>query len=106
MQPLGDRILFDPIEIEQKSKGGIVIATVKSEDYEPPKIGRCVSMGPGTWDLSGLQWLDPSTKVTVGKAYQLIKSGDFNYTLHGKRYMLARMADVVMEITEEELHGA
>lgn len=103
--PAGDYVLLDPVQLEQRSKGGIVIATVSSSEEEAPKIGKVVAFGPGAWDISGVQWLDPSKKVKVGEYWQLLKTGDYGYALNGRKYYLTRMANCIARISEEEIHG-
>lgn len=107
--PVDDYVLLDPVEIEHKSRGGLVIAQRKlNDDGEPtevPKIGRVVSFGGGKWDMSGLQRLIPGEKVKVGELWQIAKTADCNFTLHGREYYLTKMVNLMARFEETEVRN-
>jgi chaperonin GroES len=66
VQPLGDRVLLQPLEAEEKTKGGII---VPDSAKEKPQEGKVIAVGKG--------------KVEDGKAVALeVKVG--NKVLYGK----------------------
>ena len=66
VQPLGDRVLLQPLEAEEKTKGGII---VPDSAKEKPQEGKVVAVGKG--------------KVEDGKTVALeVKVG--NKVLYGK----------------------
>lgn len=95
--PLGDNILLERVEIEQK-KGVILIAGMSDENSL--RVGKVVDMGPGQMDLSGLVMLDPGDKCAVGDTCLVSKHGDYEYNLDGRKYLLVRMANIVGRIEE------
>jgi len=44
IQPLGDRILVEPSEAEDKSSGGIILPEAAQEQ---PREGKVIAVGPG-----------------------------------------------------------
>ena len=50
LKPLGDRILVQRLEEEEKSKGGIIIPDTAKEK---PQEGKVVAVGPGKLDDDG-----------------------------------------------------
>jgi len=66
VQPLGDRVLLQPLEAEEKTKGGII---VPDSAKEKPQEGKVIAVGKG--------------KVEDGKTVALeVKVG--NKVLYGK----------------------
>ncbi len=66
VQPLGDRVLLQPLEAEEKTKGGII---VPDSAKEKPQEGKIIAVGKG--------------KVEDGKTIALeVKVGD--KVLYGK----------------------
>ena len=44
LQPLGDRVLVEPLEAEEKSSGGIYLPEAAQE---APREGKVIAVGPG-----------------------------------------------------------
>jgi len=66
-RPLHDRVLIEPTEQEERSKGGVIIPDTAKEK---PVEGKVVAVGPGVRDDSGtLRPLDvkPGDRVLYGK---------------------------------------
>jgi chaperonin GroES len=51
IKPLADRILVKPVEVEEKTKGGIVLPDTVSK--EKPQIGEVLAVGPGRTNDDG-----------------------------------------------------
>ena len=49
-RPLGDRVLVERVEEEEKTKGGIIIPDTAKEK---PQEGKVIATGPGSRDDSG-----------------------------------------------------
>lgn len=65
IQPLGDRVLIMPLEKEQVSASGIVIAETSSK--EKPQEGMIIAMGKGgIMNDHGVMSPDPSTMLKIG----------------------------------------
>lgn len=87
IKPLGDRIVIEALEQEDKTAGGIIIPETAKEK---PKQGRVLAVGPGAKDENGkriqmdvevgdivlfTQWAGSDIKVD-GKEYKVLKESD------------------------------
>jgi chaperonin GroES len=92
IRPLGDRVVVEPIEQDEKTSGGIIIPDTAKEK---PKQGRVLAVGPGAKDESGkriamdvevgdtvlfTQWAGSDVKVD-GKEYKVLKESDIIGTI-------------------------
>lgn len=62
LKPLGDRVLIEPVEAEEKSAGGIYIP---DKAQEKPPEGIVLSVGPGTDKIS--MTLKEGDRIMYGK---------------------------------------
>ena len=89
LQPLGDRVLVEPVAKEEVTKGGIVLPdTVK----EKPQEGKVLAVGPGKMTDSGK--LIPMT-VKVGDVVVYAKYGGTEYKEDVKELMILRESDIL-----------
>jgi chaperonin GroES len=88
-RPLGDRILVQRLEGEEKTKGGIIIPDTAKEK---PQEGKVIAVGKGkVTDDGKLQPVEvsPGDKVLFGKY-----SGS-DIKLDGEEYVIIRQDDVL-----------
>ena len=89
IKPLGDKILVEVLEAEEKTKGGIILPdTAKEEKTE----GRVVAVGGGKWLDSGkMQPLEvkKGDRVIFGKY-----AGD-EILIEGKKHKVLKEAEVL-----------
>jgi len=89
IKPLGDKILVEILQAEEKTKGGIILPdTAKEEKSE----GTVISVGPGkTLDSGNLQPLEvkQGDKVIFGKY-----SGD-EIVVDGKKHKILKENEVL-----------
>lgn len=83
--PLHDRVIVEPLEVETKTSGGIIIPDVS---VEKPMIGIVRAVGPET------KYLRPSDKVYHGK------HAGVEYKENGKTYFVMREVDAFLTIQE------
>ena len=89
IKPLGDRVLVEILEAEEKTKGGIILPdTAKEEKTE----GKVVSVGSGKVLESGK--VQP---VEVKKGDRVIfgKWGGDDISIDGKKHKILKEADLV-----------
>lgn len=79
LKPLGDRVVLKPIEVEEKTKGGIVLPDTAKEK---PQQGKVIAVGSG-------RVLDNGTKVPLD-----VKVGD--------RVVYSKYGGVDVKIDDEE----
>ncbi len=87
MKPIGDRVVVEPFEAEEKTQGGIIIPdTVK----EKPQKGKVIAVGPGKKDQ----------KMTVKKGDVVLygKYAGQEIQYQGKDYLIMREDDILVVI--------
>lgn len=96
IKPLGDRIVIEALEEENKTAGGIIIP---DSAKEKPKQGKVLAVGPGAKDESGnriamdlevgdivlfTQWAGSDVKID-GVEYKVLKESDVIGTIENVR---------------------
>jgi chaperonin GroES len=85
IKPLSDHILIEPINIEEKTKSGILIPG--TAEKERPEQGLVIAVGPGRKTIP--MDIKPGQKVLFTKyGPNEIKIGD-------KEYLIARQEDIL-----------
>lgn len=89
IQPLGDRLLVEPLEAEEKTKGGIVIPDTAKEK---PQEGKVVVAGSGRREGEKVVPLEVKVgdKVLYGKY-----SGTEISDKDGRKYLILREDDIL-----------
>lgn len=90
IKPLGDRVVVEPLEAENKTKGGIVIPDTAKEK---PQEGKVVAVGKGKiLDNGTLQALEVKVgdKILYGKY-----SGNEITTKEGQELLIMREDDIL-----------
>ena len=82
IKPLGDKVVVEPLEGEDKSPGGIILPDTAKKK---PQEGIVIAVGPG-------KVLDDGTRgkmqVKVGDKVIYAKYGGTEVTVEGKEYMI------------------
>ena len=89
IKPLGDRILVKPLELEEKTAGGIVVPDTAKEK---PQKGEVIAAGRGKVGDDG-----EITPMEVKKGDNILfgKYSGTEITYKGKEYMIMREEDVL-----------
>jgi chaperonin GroES len=90
LKPLGDRVVVEPLEQEEKTASGIILP-------ETAKEGTIVAVGPGKVDESGKRI---PMDVKVGDVVLFAKYAGTEIKLDGKKILIFRESDV-MAIVEK-----
>ncbi|MFH1551334.1 MAG: co-chaperone GroES [bacterium] len=85
IKPLADRVLIEPISIEEKTESGIILPDTASK--EKPEQGKVVAVGNGT----------PKKPMTVKKGDIVLftKYGPNEIKINNKEYLIAREEDIL-----------
>lgn len=83
IKPIGDRILVEPAEAEEKTLGGIIIPDTAKEK---PQKGQVVAVGPGKKD-------EPMT-IKVGDKVLYGKYSGTELSINGKQYLIMKESDI------------
>ena len=93
IQPLGKRVLVQPDEIEQVTKGGLVLPPSMSDDKRPA-TGTILTLGSGK-DKDGKELV---FDVKVGDKIYFKKYSPEEIEIEGKKYLLLDVEDILAVI--------
>ena len=89
IKPLGDRVLVEPVEEKETSKGGIIIP---DSAKEKPQEAKVIAMGTGKRDDDGK--IIPF-EVKVGDIVLTAKYGGTDVKLNDKTYKILSTSDIL-----------
>ncbi len=89
LQPLGDRVLVQPIAEEEVKKGGIIIPDTAKEK---PQEGKIIALGTGKVDDNGKKI---EFTVKVGNKVLYSKYGGTEVKIEGENYLIMREDDIL-----------
>ena len=87
--PLADRVLIQPIEVEEYTHGNIVVPDMGKDR---PDFGNILAVGPGRYDNNGN--LVP-VRVEVGQKVIMPKYGANTVEIEGEEYVLASESEIL-----------
>jgi chaperonin GroES len=88
LEPLGDRVIVETSEGEEKTPSGIVIPDTAKEK---PQEGKVLAVGPGRYEEGKLVPLD----VKVGDIVIYSKYGGTEIKSKGKEYLILSERDIL-----------
>ena len=89
IQPLGDRVLVEPLKEGEIKKGGIIIP---DSAKEKPTEGKVIAVGTGKLDDNGKKI---AFNVKVGDRVLMPKYGGTEVKFDGKEYQIMREEDIL-----------
>jgi chaperonin GroES len=89
IQPLGDRVLVEPVKEVEQSKGGIIIPDTAKEK---PQEGVVIAVGTGKLDDKGNKI---AFNVKKGDRVLMPKYGGTEVKMGGKGYQIMREEDIL-----------
>jgi len=92
IQPLADRVLVEPMEVQEVKKGGIIIPDTAKER---PQEGKIIATGPGRITDSG-QKID--LEVAIGDKILYGKYSGSEVRIDEKEYLIMRESDILAVI--------
>lgn len=95
IRPLGDRVVVEPLEAEEKTKGGIILPDTAKEK---PQEGKVVAVGKGKVNDKGE--LIPM-EVKVGDKVLYGKYAGTEVTVDDKQYIILREDDILAIVEEK-----
>ncbi|MCD6408693.1 co-chaperone GroES [bacterium] len=95
IRPLGDRIVVEPLEAEEKTKGGIILPDTAKEK---PQKGKVVAVGKGRMDESGKAI---PMEIKVGDKVLYGKYAGTEITIDDKEYIILKEEDVLAIVEEK-----
>ncbi|MCM8772269.1 MAG: co-chaperone GroES [Candidatus Omnitrophica bacterium] len=95
IRPLGDRVVVEPLEAEEKTKGGIILPDTAKEK---PQEGKVVAVGKGKLNEKGE--LIPM-EVKVGDKVLYGKYAGTEVNIDDKQYIILREDDILAIVEEK-----
>jgi chaperonin GroES len=92
IEPLEDRIVVEPLEAEEKTRGGIVLPDTAKEK---PQQGKVIAVGPGRMLDSG-ERAKPAVKK--GDVVVFAKYGGTEIEIDGKELKILRESDILAKV--------
>jgi chaperonin GroES len=92
IEPLDDRVVVEPMEAEEKTRGGIVLPDTAKEK---PVKGKVIATGPGRVDDNGKR-----IPVGVKKGDKVVyaKYGGMEIKVDDKDYIILRESDILAKV--------
>ena len=84
IRPLGDNIVIKRLEAEEKTQGGIILA---SSAKEIPQVAEVIAVGPGVGD--------EEIKIYGGETVIFKKYGGTEIEYNGEEYIIVPYADIL-----------
>ena len=88
LEPLGDRVVLKFLEAEEKTKGGIILASAAKEK---PQVAEIIAVGPGEVVDGERVPMD----VKVGDKVILGKYAGTEVKLDEEEYVVAKQSDIL-----------
>lgn len=89
LRPLGDRLVVEPIEQEERTASGIILPETAKEK---PQEGKVLAAGPGRRDDSG-KYI--AMDVRVGDRVLFAKYAGTEVKIDGKKLLILKESDVL-----------
>ena len=86
--PLADRVVLKMVEVEETTKGGIILT---ASAKEKPSIAEVISVGPG----GNVDGKDVVMTVKVGDKVITSQYAGSKVTLENEEYLIVRQADIL-----------
>ncbi len=95
IRPLGDRIVVEPLEAEEKTKGGIILPDTAKEK---PQEGKVVAVGKGKVGEDGKP---VAMEVKVGDKVLYGKYSGTEITIDDKEYIILKEEDILAVVEDK-----
>ena len=96
LKPLGDRVIVEPLEQEEKTASGIILPETAKEK---PQEGTVLAVGPGRMDDEGKRL---PMDVKVGDVVLFPKYGGMEIKLEGNRKVMVMKESELLAIIESK----
>jgi chaperonin GroES len=100
LKPLGDRLVVEPLEQEERTASGIVLPETAKEK---PQKGTVLAVGPGGRDDKGQRI---ALDAQVGDTVLFAKYGGTEIKVDGKKLLILKESDVLAIVVEEDAKPA
>lgn len=95
IRPLGDRVVVEPLEAEEKTKGGIILP---DSAKEKPQEGKVVAVGKGKIGEDGKP---VPMEIKVGDKVLYGKYSGTEITIEDKEYIILKEEDILAVVEDK-----
>jgi chaperonin GroES len=96
LKPLGDRLVVEPLEQEERTASGIVLPETAKEK---PQKGTVLAVGPGARDDKGQRI---TLDAQVGDTVLFAKYGGTEIKVDGKKLLILKENDILAIVVDED----
>lgn len=89
LKPLADRVVVKPVQVEERTKGGIVLPDTAKDK---PQEGEVIAVGPGRVLENGTKL---PLEVKVGDRVIYSKYSGSEVKIDGEEYLIIRESDIL-----------
>ncbi|MGF1505068.1 MAG: co-chaperone GroES [Chloroflexi bacterium] len=89
LKPLGDRVVIEPVEQEERTQSGLYIPETAKEK---PQQGKIIAVGPGRRDEDG-ERIDMD--VEVGQTVLYAKYAGTEFKIDGNKLLILKETDIL-----------
>jgi len=94
-EPLGDKLIVKPIEADEMSSGGIIIADLENQRTIKAEV---LSAGPGTYQFG--EFVPTGVKVGDTVIYQHFSAMKFEY--ENEEYHTVKASEIICKLNKDE----
>ena len=91
--PLADRVILKMVEVEETTKGGIILTGTAKEK---PSVAEVISVGPG----GNVEGKEIAMYVKVGDKVLITRYGGTEVKLDGVEYTIVRQNDILAVVED------
>lgn len=92
LRPLDDRIVVQPLDAEEKTKGGILLPDTAKQK---PQQGKVLAVGPGKLNNAGARH---AVAVAIGDTVLYGKYSGSDVEVEGVEYKILRESDILAKL--------
>lgn len=96
LKPLGDRLVVEPLEQEERTASGLVLPETAKEK---PQKGTVLAIGPGARDDKGQRI---ALDAQVGDTVLFAKYGGTEIKVDGKKLLILKENDILAIVVDED----
>lgn len=102
LKPLGRAVLVKPYVVEERTKGGIILAdSVVKKDQMAEQRAIVIEVGPTAWEAEKVPRAVPGDKVLFSRYAGYVAIGPADE----QEYRVVNDSDIFMAITKEKEHA-
>ncbi len=94
LKPLADRVIVEPLELEEKTPGGIILPETAKEK---PQEGKVIAVGQGRWDEMGKKRVPLEVQVGDRVIFSKYAGTEFKERTNGseQKYLILSEKDIL-----------